>query len=154
MMPTEEGENIHVCLPFHLKLPFRTKIKSTNSWFLTFFCVIYLGWQSVSWLISCYNNLIISYQNHHIYSNNKATTINMFVSYRVQVAFLSDVCYIVFTLSIRTHEFLNPSLAEHGMPCLNKQCRSRSVGFWRSQLIWICTVCHYIYEFLSKTWIQ
>ena len=36
----------------------------------------------------------------------------------------------------------NPSLAEHDMPCLSKQCRSRSVGFWRSQLIWICTVCH------------
>ena len=30
------------------------------------------------------------------------------------------------------------------MPCLSKQCRSRSVGFWRSQLIWICTVCHYV----------
>ena len=36
----------------------------------------------------------------------------------------------------------NPSLAEHDMPCLSKQCRSRSLGFWRSQLIWICTVCH------------
>ena len=36
----------------------------------------------------------------------------------------------------------NPSLAKHIMPCLNKQCRSRSVGFWRSQLIWICTVFH------------
>ena len=24
---------------------------------------------------------------------------------------------------------LNPSLAEHNMPCLSKQCRSRSVGF-------------------------
>ena len=32
---------------------------------------------------------------------------------------------------------VNPSLAEHVMPCLRKQCRSRSVGFWRSQLIWI-----------------
>ena len=28
------------------------------------------------------------------------------------------------------------------MSCLCKQCRSRSVGFFRSQLIWICTVCH------------
>ena len=28
------------------------------------------------------------------------------------------------------------------IPCLCKQCRSRSVGLWRSQLIWICTVCH------------
>ena len=32
---------------------------------------------------------------------------------------------------------LNPDI-----PCLCKQCRFRSVGFWRSQLIWICTVCH------------
>ena len=30
------------------------------------------------------------------------------------------------------------------MPCLCKQSRSRSTGFWRSQLIWICTVCHYV----------
>ena len=37
--------------------------------------------------------------------------------------------------------YINPSLAEHDMPCLRKQCRSRSAGFWRSQLIWICTVC-------------
>ena len=28
------------------------------------------------------------------------------------------------------------------IPCLCKQYRSRSVGFWRSQLIWISTVCH------------
>ena len=35
---------------------------------------------------------------------------------------------------------LSPCPAEPGfaLPC--KQCRSRSVGFWRSQLIWICTV--------------
>ena len=32
---------------------------------------------------------------------------------------------------------LNPD-----MSCLCKQCRSRSVGFFRSQLIWICTICH------------
>ena len=38
------------------------------------------------------------------------------------------------------------------MQCLWKQCRSRSVGFWRSQLIWIYTVCHC--EFVSTTWIQ
>ena len=36
---------------------------------------------------------------------------------------------------------LDPSLVEHDMPFLSKQCRSRSVGFRRSQLIWICTVC-------------
>ena len=27
-------------------------------------------------------------------------------------------------------------------PCFCKQCRSRSLGFWRTQLIWICTVCN------------
>ena len=31
---------------------------------------------------------------------------------------------------------VNPSLAEDNMPCLSKQCRSRSAGFFRSQLIW------------------
>ena len=34
---------------------------------------------------------------------------------------------------------LNPDIH---VSCLCKQCRSRSVGFWRSQLIWIWTVCH------------
>ena len=38
--------------------------------------------------------------------------------------------------------------------CLCKQCRSRSVSFWRRQLIWICTVCHLICEFVSTTWIK
>ena len=38
--------------------------------------------------------------------------------------------------------FLTLVLLNPDIPCLCKQCRSRSVGFWRSQLIWICTVCH------------
>ena len=37
---------------------------------------------------------------------------------------------------------LNPDI-----PYLCKQCRSISVGFWRSQLIWICTVYHQVCEF-------
>ena len=32
-----------------------------------------------------------------------------------------------------------------------KQCRSRSAGFWRSQLIWIYTVWHEVFEFVSRT---
>ena len=44
---------------------------------------------------------------------------------------------------------LNPD-----MSCLCKQCRFRSVGFFRSQLIWICTVCHSVFEFVSTTWIK
>ena len=39
-------------------------------------------------------------------------------------------------------------------PCFCKQWRSRSVGFWRSQLIWISTVCRSIYEFMSTIWIK
>ena len=40
------------------------------------------------------------------------------------------------------------------MPCLCKQCRSRSVGFFRSQQIWICTVCHLVCEFVSTILIK
>ena len=40
-------------------------------------------------------------------------------------------------------------LLKPDIPCLCKQCRSRSVGFWRSQMIWICTVCHSVCEFIA-----
>ena len=39
-------------------------------------------------------------------------------------------------------EFLTLVLLNPDIPYLCKQCRSWSDGFWRSQLIWICTVCH------------
>ena len=47
------------------------------------------------------------------------------------------IIWISGALHILTLVLLNPDLS-----CLCKQCRSRSVGFSRSQLIWICTVCH------------
>ena len=40
------------------------------------------------------------------------------------------------------------------MLTLCKQCRSRSDGFLRSQLIWIYTVCHSVCEFISTIWIK
>ena len=46
-------------------------------------------------------------------------------------------CYVQCHIYFLTLVLLNPDI-----PCLCKQCRSRSVGFWRSQLIWICTVWH------------
>ena len=51
---------------------------------------------------------------------------------------------VIIIINIKkTTTYVNPSLAEHDMPCLRKQCRSRSVGFLkRSHLVWICTVCH------------
>ena len=51
----------------------------------------------------------------------------------------------ILTIYIYYQCCLNPYPAE---ACLCKQCRSRSVGFWRSQLIWICTVCHSVYQFM------
>ena len=53
------------------------------------------------------------------------------------------------SLPMLTLVLLNPD-----MSCLCKQCRSRSVGFWRSQLIWICTVCLSVFEFVSTIWIK
>ena len=55
-----------------------------------------------------------------------------------QWRFWSD-CTTVFIILVLK---FNPSPAEPDMSCLCKQCRSRSVGFWRSKLIWIYTVCH------------
>ena len=50
--------------------------------------------------------------------------------------------------------YLTLVLLNPDMSCLCKQCRSRSVGFWRSQLIWICTVCHSECEIMSTIWIK
>ena len=50
--------------------------------------------------------------------------------------------------------FLTLVLLNPDRPCFCKQCRSRSVGFFRSQLIWICSVCHSVYEFMSTFWIK
>ena len=51
--------------------------------------------------------------------------------------------------SLNTLVMLNPDIL-----CLCKQCRSRSVGFWRSQLIWLCTVCHLLCEFIATIQIK
>ena len=51
-------------------------------------------------------------------------------------------------------ELLTLVLLNQDIPCLCKQRRSRSVGFFRSQLIWICTVCHSLCDFISTIWIK
>ena len=45
-------------------------------------------------------------------------------------------------LYLHMHEALNLFLLNPDKPCLYKQCTSRSVAFFKSQLIWICTVYH------------
>ena len=53
------------------------------------------------------------------------------------VIYASRNCLTPSPMIFLTLVLLNPD-----RPCFSKQGRSRSVGFWRSQLIWICTVCH------------
>ena len=67
----------------------------------------------------------------------------------VHILALQFISFLVLSFTLLTLVLLNPDI-----PCLCKQCRSRSVGFWRSQLIWICTVCHSVFEFISTTWIK
>ena len=53
-----------------------------------------------------------------------------------------------------SHPILTLVLLNRDIPCLCKQCKNRSVGFWKSQLIWICTVCRKVCEYVSTTWIM
>ena len=62
--------------------------------------------------------------------------------YQASLRWLNTCCS---ELSWRLRSFntsLSLALLNPDMSCFCKQCRSRSAGFWRSQLIWICTVCH------------
>ena len=63
----------------------------------------------------------------------------------------SKPCYICNTCII---VFLTLVLLNTAVPCLCKQCRSRSVGFFRSQLIWIYTVCHLVCEYIATIQIK
>ena len=57
--------------------------------------------------------------------------------------------FAVEKIKMSANIILTLVLLSPDIPCLCKQCRSRSVGFWRSQLIWICTVCHQLFEFIA-----
>ena len=59
---------------------------------------------------------------------------NPFILRMLEDTFRLTRPYLILLLTL---VLLNPD-----MSCLCKQCSSRSAGFWRSQLIWICTVCH------------
>ena len=68
--------------------------------------------------------------------------------------FYFDVSTVLMCNSEVSKWHLSLVLLNPDMPCLCKQYRSRSVDFFRSQLIWIYTVCHSILEFVSTTWIK
>ena len=65
-------------------------------------------------------------------------------SIQLNIFFISpEICVLwILIRSTWPMHFLTLVQQNPDIPCLCKQCRSRSVGFWRSQLIWICTVCH------------
>ena len=95
----------------------------------------------MSCLLSLYNLLVWSTSGlstilHRCWNKASADTWKVYTKYRHRHkqqryrAFFQAFHHLTLVL-------LNPDI-----PCLCKQCRSRSVGFWRSQLIWICSVCH------------
>ena len=80
---------------------------------------------------------------------------------RVNTVLITEWLMAIHVGSLRTLRLaLTLILLNLDIPCLCKQCRSRSFGFWRSQLIfrsqliWICTVCHSVCEFISITKIK
>ena len=62
--------------------------------------------------------------------------------------------YFKYRINLKYSDTLTLVLLNLDKSCLCKQCRSRSAGFFRSQLIWICTVCHSVSEFISTLWIK
>ena len=106
-------------------------------------------------------SLISSPINDYItlYTNIKTTIILAFFLDPVlpkMILYHFVLSYIVlYLLETKTSPLFTLVLLNPDIPCLLKQCRSRSDGFWRrSQLIWICTVCHSVSEFVSTTWIK
>ena len=103
------------------------------------FCCFYLGTCLVK---LCDKKILISLQKH-----KKRLTVALLMRLYPHHVSMENCRAWEKTLLILV--LLNPDI-----PCLCKQCRSRSVGFWRSQLIWICTVCHLVCEFISTIWIK
>ena len=70
--------------------------------------------------------------------NMRKCTFQHLCSAKIQISLhtCAVTVWLPSSLGISTLVLLNLD-----MPCLCKQCRSRSVCFFRSQLIWICTVC-------------
>ena len=81
-----------------------------------------------------FRNIIIQYSKHHMF-----WIFVRIASYKKkrQKRTCSSERKLSMVLRLLTLVLLNPDI-----PCLCQQCRSRSVGFFRSQLIWNCTVCH------------
>ena len=65
-----------------------------------------------------------------------------------------ETLFVTFYLRSCPSNLVTLVLLNQNIPCLCKQCRSRSVGFWRSQMIWICTVCHSACDIMSIVWIK
>ena len=94
----------------------------------------YLRFQWVWQCMFCFKNNKKNMRNGYTFSGGNSFEL-------IFASLLKRVCSEEKELAPHKRS-VNPSLDEHNMPCLSKQCRSRSADFWRSQIIWICTVCH------------
>ena len=97
-------------------------------------------------------------QNYHqiLLLNNSSGTIDICKQLKMPHHFYFWICSFpkVSFSAFRSNLMLTIVLLNLDIPCLCKQYRSRSVGFFRSQLIWICTVCYSVCKFLSTIWIK
>ena len=84
-----------------------------------------------------------------VFWNNKKKILKWYLLKFLPSMLASLATKMYFSLQGLTLVLLNPDI-----PCLCKQCWSRSDGFWRSQLIWICTVCHQVCEFIATIQIK
>ena len=91
-----------------------------------------------------------------IVSDKRVIQMNICLFFCILKFYSSDVLMFlwVITIYVSVEKISTLVLLNPDMSCLCKQCRSRSVGFWRSQLIWISTVCHLVCEFVSTIWIK
>ena len=84
-------------------------------------------------------------QNNYNRKRNQTSRLTSFLSYLMYCLLYAYVKVWKWNMTL-TLVLLNLD-----MPCLCKQCSSRSVGFWRSKLIWICTLCHPVFEVQQRS---
>ena len=92
------------------------------------------GWSGV-----VYFSIDFSSMKPYIHTGTSQANV-FFFSFSTQIYWYIPYFSMMWVLLMSTNNIcFNSSLAEHDMSCLSKQCRSRSVGFCRSQLICIYT---------------
>ena len=119
---------------------------------LRFNCTCICIWKA----LKCSYKQVSSLEEYFIYAFHPAfgpvNFIKQIESFTIFV--IVDTALFLKQHTLYQYIFLTLVLLNPDISCLCKQWRSRSVGFWRSQMIWICTVCHSVCEFISTIWIK